>query len=175
MKKYGLLILAILAVVVFASGCTSSGQNTYNSNGISFNYPGSWKEISATNVDSVAGVGDPNSFDNSTKMENTVVVIQKIEMPSGYTLNQVVDTIITQFASQDPNFQKISENTITVNGATAYEVVYKMGSNGVQKQEKAVFLEQNGNLYDISCSALPNDFDSQQANFDMVINSFKVQ
>jgi hypothetical protein len=176
MKKYALLIIAILALVVFASGCTDSGSKTYNDNGISFNYSGSWEKLSnVLNTNAIAGVGDPNSIDKSTNMTNTLVVVQKVAMPSGYTLKQVTDATITQFEAKDSSFQKISEKTITLNGATAYEIVYKINVNGVQKQEKAVLLEQNGYLYAITGSSLPSDFESQQANFDMVINSFKVQ
>ncbi len=45
MKKYFLFVIAIVALVVMASGCTSqTGNNTtatktYSANGISFNYP----------------------------------------------------------------------------------------------------------------------------------------
>lgn len=175
MKKYALFVVAILALVVFASGCTDQTK-TYSSNGITFNYPGSWQELSQVNNENgIAGVGDPSSVNSSSKLANTVVVVQKVAMPSGLTLQEAVDALITSFQSQDPNFQKISQKTITFNGATAYEIVYKMGANGVQKQEKAVIFEKNGYLYAITGSSLPNDFNNQQANFDMVINSFKVQ
>ena len=64
MKKYAILVMAILAVVVFASGCiddntnSTSSQSTqpsiptklYSSGGISFNYPESWKQYSADDL-----------------------------------------------------------------------------------------------------------------------------
>jgi hypothetical protein len=175
MKKYAIFVIAILALVIFTSGCTDDIQS-YSGNGVSFNYPGSWDELSKVmNANALVGVGDPDSIDKSTNMANTVVIVQKVAMPSGYTLKQVVDATFAQIAAKDSSFQKISEKAITYNGAEAYELVYKMNVDGVQKQEKAVIFEKNGSLYGITGSSLPADFNSEQANFDMVINSFKVQ
>lgn len=53
MKKYYLLAVAIVALVVMASGCTTqTGNNTttktYSANGMTFNYPGNWTIINET-------------------------------------------------------------------------------------------------------------------------------
>lgn len=175
MKKYAVLVMAVLAVVVFSSGCTSQGNNTYNFNGISFNYSSSWQEISNIKTqDALAGVGDPDSVDKSTNNVNTLVIVQKVPMPSGSTLKQFYDDTYAKYA-QDSTFQTISDKTIKVNGLTGYENVHKSIVNGVLKEERVVWLEKNGNVYVILCGALISDFDSQQPNFNIVINSFKVQ
>lgn len=119
--------------------------------------------------------GDPNSVDKSTENVNTLVVVQKVAMPSGATLKQAYDSTYQQFAQQNPSFKTVSESTRTVDGTTAYVNVHTVDVSGVQKQEEAVWLEKNGSIYVILCGALPSEFQGQQANFDAIINTFKVQ
>jgi len=184
MKKYIVLILAILAVVVFSLGFTdqgfsldftNQGNNTYNSNGISFNYSSSWQKIpNIKTQNALAGVGDPKSADKSTNNVNTLVIVQKVTMPSNMTLKQVYDDIYAKYA-QDSTYQTLSDKNVTVNGLTGYENIHKVIVNGVLKKERVVWLEKNGNIYVILCGAVLSDFDGQQTNFDTVIKSFKVQ
>lgn len=187
MKKYAILVIAILALVVFASGCTTTNQTsnqtsqptvptkTYAANGVSFNYPESWEELkSISTPNAIVAYGDPKSVDASTGNVNTLVIIQKVALPSGMTLKQVYDQTYAQYAASDPSFQQISDSTTTVDGTTAYVNVHKVNVSGVQKQEKAVWLEKNGNIYVILCGALPDVFNAQQANFDAIIKTFKV-
>jgi hypothetical protein len=175
MRKYAIFVMAILALVVLASGCTSQGNNTYNSSGISFNYSSNWQELpNIKTPNAIVAVGDPNSVNSSTNNVNTLVIIQKVAMPQGTTLKQTYDDIYAQYA-KDSSYRAISEKTVTVNGLTAYENIHRINVSGVQKEEKAVWFGKNGNIYVILCGALPSDFDSQRANFDMVINSFKIQ
>lgn len=176
MKKHILIILFILALIVAISGCTSQKQNNYSSNGISFNYPNNWKEIPNVQTSfAIVAVGDPDSVDQATKKVNTVVIVQKIPLPSGTTLKQTYDSNYARLAAQDPSYTVISQTTRTVDGTTAYINIHTVNVDGVQKQEEAVWLEKNGNIYVILCGTLPPVFDSQQANFDMIINSFKIQ
>jgi hypothetical protein len=48
-------------------------------------------------------------------------------------------------------------------------------TSGTAMQMQAVWLKENSDIYVILCGALQSDFNNQQDNFDMVINSFKVQ
>jgi hypothetical protein len=70
---------------------------------------------------------------------------------------------------------RISEANITLNNNTALENTYITTSNGAQIEMMAVWFSQNGQIYVILCGAPPNNFENQQKNFNMVINSFKVQ
>ncbi len=186
MKKFTFLIIAILALVVFASGCTDSGNTNqtsqptvptkeYSGNGISFSYPESWQQLEQiSSPNALVAFGDPSSVDSATNNVNTLVVIQSIPMPSGSTLKEVYDATYAQFKATDSSFQQISDSTTTVDGTTAYVNTHMVDVSGVQKQEKAVWLEKNGNIYVILCGALPSAFETQQKNFDAIINTFKV-
>ena len=186
MKKYALFVIAILALVVFASGCTNSGNQTstqptvatkaFSGSGVSFSYPENWQQLQQiSSPNAIVAFGDPSSVDNSTGNVNTLVVVQKVALPSGSTLKQVYDSTYAQFAAKDSSFKTISDTTTTVDGTTAYVNTHTVNVSGVQKEEKAVWLEKNGSIYVILCGSLPNVFDSQQANFDAIINTFKVQ
>jgi hypothetical protein len=172
--KYALVVIIILALVVFASGCTDSTK-TYSGNGISFNYSGSWQQLQqVSSPNAIVAFGDNKTADQSTGNVNTLVVVQKVAMPAGATLKQVYDSTYQQFAQQDSSFKTISDTTTTVDGTTAYVNTHTVNVDGVQKQEKAAWLEKNGNIYVILYGALPSAFNNQQANFDTIINTFKV-
>ena len=83
MKKYFLFVIAIVGLVVMASGCISqTGNNstatkTYSANGMSFNYPDSWSLINQTTHtnSTVVALGD-SSFMNKTLNGNGVIIIK---------------------------------------------------------------------------------------------------
>ena len=177
MKSSSLIfgVLGILILVVFASGCTSS--NTYNANGISFDYPSNWTELSKDqvtsasggNVTAIAAVADPNSIQN--KNYQTLVIIQSIN--TALSLNEAV----TAFKSliQSTGGQVVSEKSITVDGVSSKELIYTITVSGVAKKERLVIVPKNNKVYAIIGSASTADFNGQQANFDLIINSFKIQ
>lgn len=186
MKKYAFLVMTVLALVVFASGCiddnttNQSSQPTiptkdYSGNGVSFSYPENWQELSTKGGYNLVGFVDPDSFDSSANSYNTVVAIQSVAIPSGSTLKQYYDSTYANFKAKDTSFQQISDTTTTVDGTTAYVNTHLIDVNGVQKKEKAVWFERNGNAYIILCGALPEEFDGQQKYFDAIINTFRVQ
>lgn len=177
MKSSSLIfgVLGILILVVFASGCTSS--NTYNANGISFDYPSNWTELSKDQVTSASGgnvtviaaVADPNSIQNNNYQ--TLVIVQSIN--TALSLNEAV----TAFKSliQSTGGQVVSEKSITVDGVSSKELIYTITVSGVAKKERLVIVPKNNKVYSIIGSASTADFNGQQANFDLIINSFKIQ
>lgn len=188
MKKY-LPIFAIIALVVFVAGCVDSGttndtavnttvpdipSKTYAKNGISFKYPQSWTSAVTTNIPgTIVGLADPKSK-NSNGNYNTLAIVSKDQLPSGSTVKQSFDATFEQYANNDSSFKLISERTLNINGLTAYEKVYYINVSGIKKQERSTWLEDNGTIYMILCNALPEDYDSQQTNFDLITYSFKV-
>lgn len=181
MKKY-LVALALISSVVLASGCINNGNQTsgnvqnktkvYSGDEITFEYPKNWETIASHARDSVVAVGDPNSADSNGKARVSVV-IQKTVKPQNATFKDYYDTTYAQFASQNLGFIPISDGTILVNGITAFENIYKINSDG-QKQERAIWILKNNRIYIILCSAPVSEFSSQQGNFDIIVNSFKV-
>lgn len=185
MKKI-LSILSIMVIVVLCAGCVDSGDGdsssnipdipsrTYSGDGISFQYPESWTtNLKSETPNTLAVVGDPKSQDADGNV-NTLVVIQSTSLPSGQTLKETYDATYEEAAS-DPSFVQISEKTLIIDGLEAYENIHKVDVKGIQKKERAVWLEKNGIIYVILCGALPADFNAEQTNFDLIIFSFKIE
>lgn len=176
MKKYPLLIIALLVSIVAVSGCVSNQNQTnetsYSQNGVTFNYPSSWQVANTTSPNAVVAVADPTTVNNQSS-PTTLVVIQKSNT-TGSDLQTVYSTNYANFFNNTGN-QRVSEGNITVGEAQAIENVYTTNESGVQKEMRAVWLTRNNQVYVILCSALQSDFNKEQSNFDMVINSFKVQ
>jgi hypothetical protein len=169
--------MVLLCSVVFISGCVSDNKNsnetqTYSQNNISFTYPGTWEIATATASDSIVAVGDPSTVQSGSP--TTLVLIQKANATKGSNITSVYDSNYANFFN-NTGYQRVSEGNITVNGATALENIYKTNSTGNQRQYRAVWLYENNTIYVILCIANTNDFQNQQTNFNLIINSFKAQ
>ena len=165
-----------------ASGCinngnqtgnnTSNNTKTYSGDEFTFNYPANWQIITSQAQNSTVAVGDPNSADSNGNAQVNVV-IQKAILPSDMTLQDYYNAVYAQFSNQSLGYKPISDGSIDVNGRPALENVYKINS-GIQKQERAVWLQNNNVIYIILCSAPVYDYSNYQANFDTIVNSFKL-
>jgi len=180
MKKYPFLIIAILSLVVLASGCVtnnnSNSTKTYSQNGLYFVYNGTWEiaNVTSTVPNAVVAVGDPSNVNPTTHQPLTFVLIQKANVTQGTDLQTAYNQNYLMFFNNTTN-QRVSEANITVSNNSAYENVYTTTSGGVQTEMRAVWVQQNGVIYVILCGTPPGNFQNEQNNFNLVVNSFKVQ
>jgi hypothetical protein len=170
------LVILLACSVVFASGCVSDNKSnttkTYAQNNISFTYPGSWEIVNATSPNAVAAVADPNSVQNGTP--TTLVVIQKPDVAAGSDINTIYTSNYATFFN-NTNYQRISDGNITVNGVNARENIYETNTTVNPIQYSAVWLNESGSIYVILSAAQVTDFENQTSNFNLILNSFKVQ
>jgi hypothetical protein len=170
------LVIFLACSVVLASGCVSDNKSnttkTYAQNNISFTYPGSWEIVNATSPNAVVAVADPNSVQNGTP--TTLVVIQKPDVPAGSDINTVYTSNYATFFN-NTNYQRISDGNITVNGVSARENIYETNTTVTPIQYSAVWLNESGSIYVILSAAQVTDFENQTSNFNLILNSFKVQ
>ena len=172
MKKYFLFVIAIVGLVVMASGCVSqTGNNstatkTYSANGISFNYPSSWSLINQTTHgnNTVVALGD-SSFMNST-LKGNGVIITKSAPNSNSTVNN------SNLKSQISKLNGTKTNQ-TVDGTTANVTTFttKIGNETVLI--KSINFEKNNYNYQIQFVTIATDIKSQEQMFNTIINSFK--
>ena len=179
MKKYFFLIIILLSLVVLTSGCVNNNSNvnetkTYSQNGISFVYNGTWEIANTTAPNAIVAVGDPNTVNAQTKDPSTFVLIQKSNATQGTDLLTAYTENCARFFNNTTN-QRISEANITINSNRAFENVYITNSSDGQREMRAVWIMQNNTIYVILCGSLPANFDKEQNNFDLIINSFKVK
>lgn len=171
------LVILLVCSVVFASGCVSNHKianttKTYAQNNVSFTYPGSWEVVNATSPNAVAAVADPNSIQNGTP--TTLVVIQKPDVAPGSDINSIYAANYVAFFN-NTNYQRISDGNVTVNGANALENIYETNTTVNPMQYSAVWLNESGSVYVILSAAKLTDFENQSSNFNLILNSFKVQ
>lgn len=180
LKKYLLAIILIISIVL-VSGCTSTGNQTtsntsnniktYNGDQFNFNYPSNWQLISSQGQNSTVAVGDPSSADSSGNVQVNVE-IQTAVKPGNETMQDYYNSTYTQFAAQNLGYKQISDGTVLVNGKTALENVYILSS--ISKEQRAVWIQKGQNIFIILCSAPISQYNNQLANFNVVVNSFKL-
>lgn len=170
-------LMVAMVMVVMVSGCVTNEDknnesNNYTQNGVFFQYPHSWGVASFNSTNGVAAVGDPKTIVNGNP--TTSVIIQKYNNTNYYNLQTAYQQNYVKFFNNTGN-TKISEGNFILNNAQAYEMVYTSSSSGVSAKYRAVWVQKGSGIYIILCSAKVEDYDSQQANFDMVVNSFNLQ
>jgi len=168
MKKW-MFVLAILALVIAVSGCTTSQQapanKTYSVNGLSFVYPGTWIELDKTAYQSalddkgeiLAVVGDGSTMFG-------VARLNKIKNQTDVTLNSL---ILYYNATLNANGTKyVSEGPVTVDGVKGYKMTVKASENYLSG---ALFIK-NSTSYLAVFESSKND----QKTFNHILNSLKV-
>jgi PsbP-like protein len=198
-KLYLCIIPILVLILVSSSGCidfngNQSNTKNFQNNEISFNYPSTWVSFSDfwpsnfgfsynlsedqnLNTTEITGVLDPKS---NTPLEKYTTSVKIEEKNSSGNLKEDFDATYSSLskssrASGTSLFHEISEGSLTVDGVTAYEKVYKIPHGEPYYQIKDVWLDKNGKIYIISCRAFPNNFNQSQNDFNTIINSFQVK
>jgi len=173
MKRYILILFMVMVVAV--SGCTSEDSGTENqtktftANNISFEYPSDWVTANSLANDTVAAVGDPSSVDSSG-LAQVSVVIQSRDL-KGNLYDMYRDNYETLFTNS--SYRRVSETNTTIGGYQAIENIYTVTSSGTQKKHRAIWIENNGRVYVILCTASADKFDAEARNFDLIVRTLR--
>lgn len=176
-ERYKKIILSLMVLMVIMYPLVLIfGVNNISEKEISFNYPNGWGELpnSAIELPSIIGAADFVNLSSSGNI-TTYVLIQK--EPLEYSsLKQAYDDYYAQNTSNSDYYEIlfISSKTMKVGDSTAYEYIHKTGFSGEEWQQRDVWLTKNHMIYKIICVTKPDDFNNQQPNFDLIINSFRV-
>jgi hypothetical protein len=193
--KYIGLILGVLVLVISISGCVNSNtkvnmvNNTYTGEGVSFNIPNDWQvskitDGSTTNIDItnnnrvdglIANIARTSSVNSNSNIDNTQITVDISPIPKGMSSQYAVNII--QNPQNQGDYQKISNNTITVDGSIAYENIYIVNDsnrfNQTMKEQQINFIK-NGTTYGLVFDAPVQSFDQEISNFNIILNGFKV-
>ncbi len=173
MKKYFLFVIAIVAIVVLASGCTTqTGNNTtatktYSANGMTFNYPSNWDIINDTTNENgtVIALGDVDIQQNNTVKGNGATII-KVPQNSNSTAD--LNDLKTQFASLNG-----TNSTVSIDGVTANETTISTKINNITAQLQFIDYEKNNFIYLIQYATIASDIKTQEQLFNIITKSFK--
>jgi hypothetical protein len=146
-------------------------SNTYSGDGVSFNIPANW-EVSKIVAESTINL---NIVKNDSS-DGTRITVAILSNPTGMSNQEIIDSIQNP-TNQGGSGEKISNNTTTVDGNTAYGNIYIVNDsdrfNQTMKEQQIYFIK-NGTTYVLIFDAPENTFDKEKSNFDITLNSFKV-
>ena len=171
MKKYFIFVIAVIGLVVMASGCISqTGSNstatkTYSANGMSFNYPSSWSLINQTTHTNttIVALGD-SSFMNKTLNGNGVIII-KTPKNSNSTPNTNIKNQIAKLNG--------TKTTQTIDGVKANVTTFTTKISNETVLIKSISFTKNNYNYQIQFATIATDVKSQEQMLNTIINSFK--
>lgn len=188
MKKYLFAIILIVAVALsvvltfeyvnntnqtFNQTSLDIPTKTYAANGISFKYPLNWQEGNKKGQYIIAYVKDPKLNSSDGKPGAVVEVMKRTS--NGVPLKRFYDDVKAE-ASNVPGYGVMSDTTTTIDNVTAYEFTARATDSNIEEQFKVALLEKNGFIYMITCGTRsPTYLSDEEDNFDMIIDSFKVQ
>ncbi|MCE7698695.1 MAG: photosystem II reaction center PsbP family protein [Methanobacterium paludis] len=199
--RYTGIVIGVLVLVILISGCmygdeTNLGNNTshiktYSAYNISFNYSSNWYAYNATTGSNNVVPGDlplgGDVFTSNTNRSNNndmIFVVSKDDVtvfdvqiiPTGDLSEQEGIKLIKNSMIPD-DWNKLSNGTLTIDGKTAYEDIYTAHDQSYNEQMRyeVIYLIKNGKTYYINMQAPDKEFDKEKSNFNIIINSFKVQ
>lgn len=185
MKK-NLYIILILIVAIFLaffylkspdtlSNITSGDNNlnTYSANGVSFNYSKNWELVNETGKYVIVYLKDTTVNETDDKPGAVVEISKKAS--EGIPLEKFYDEVKVG-ASGVSGYRQLSERKTEVDNETAYEFTASGIDNGVEEQFRVILFEKGGYIYMIACGTRsPTSLADKNSDFDIIINSFKVQ
>ena len=151
-------------------------NSTYSKNGLKFDYPSGWKQISNLQYPSRWGFPDPivsyyqpiGNY-NETYIE-TYFYIKQRDVPS-------LDEMLKDYRRDISNIgqTEVSERNITVNGMKAVELIKTWHNGNMQYKALTVHIEAvpGSKYYRIGCVVPANQYNKTLPIFEMVVNSFK--
>ncbi len=157
---------------------TPIANNTYSANGLTFNYPADWKQI--TNLDSPSrwGYGDPivayyQPIGNSG--EDYIETYFYIKQRNVGSLDEMLSDYRSDIAAIGQT--EISERNITVNGMNAVELKKTWTNGNIPYEALTVHIEAipGSKYYRIGCVVPASEYNATIPKFEMVVNSFKPQ
>jgi hypothetical protein len=175
LKKY-LFMLALLLLVVMASGCTSTqniSTKNFSAGGMSFNYPDTWNASSQLGANATQIVVANQEFISSNGTKGSVVLILKVANASSSNMTQARQDLVTQAQQSGQN---VTNKTVTIAGLNASDISYiGNDSQGNKAYARLIDFEKNNTLYMLLFATGGGaDVNSAQTSFDVIVTSFKV-
>ena len=178
----GFILILVFGGMIFSNNIISGNNttyipnNTYSGNGLTFNYPSDWKQIS--NLYSPSRWGYPNPFvayyeptgNGSEKYIETYFYIKQRNVGS---LDEMLKIYRSDIASIGQT--EVSEQNITVNGMKAVELIKTWRVGNKQYKALTVHIEviPGSKYYRIGCVVPASEYNTTLPKFKMVVNSFK--
>ena len=189
-RNIGLIIIILIGLLILGyldlniTGIVDTNNNikifntttsTYSAYGVSFNYPSNWDIQTANNDGREITVLDNNNFSyENVGNTNDIPQFQIQISPTGES-----DQDSNYLSQPIPvGWQKISNKTLDIDNNIAYETIYTINDTAdyteIMTDQNIVFTK-NGKIYLLDFQAPINDFENNKPDFNVILNSLKIQ
>jgi hypothetical protein len=109
------------------------------------------------------------------------VTLSVEEMDKPIALKDYIASAEAAYRKDFKGFQKISQKEVVINAQKCFELVFsrdersKTTKEDVQLQQKQVFYAKNNRFYVLTCTDVASNYSKNVLEFDVIINTFKIQ
>lgn len=173
LNKTLILVPVLIVLVVSLSGCITDDMfkkgETYEGNGVTFQYPTDWQEVNSVAEGSVAAVASKENPKVST-------VIQQVPTELGTDI-QTACSNNNKNLILSPNYINLQEVQSTVNNKTVILHRYLVNEeDGSQKEHVATWIQMdNGQLYVLLFNTPLESYDLERSSYDLIVGTFSLQ
>jgi hypothetical protein len=151
----------------FISSC---GQSSIS---FSVDTPNAWRLIETTNKyqERQVKIEEPITDSSASFPRNVVIGIIDANGLHGY-----IDAYLDQLQQSTIFYKKLESGSATINGREARFIQYQIqiSSDRPLAEQKVYFVEKHNRIFQITCSARPNEVASFKNEIDLIINSIKL-
>lgn len=173
LNKTWVLVPLLIILVVSLSGCITDGLiksgETFEANGITFQYPESWQVVNSVAEGSVAAVASKENSQIST-------VIQQVPSELGTDI-QTACSNNNKNLVRSPNYINLQEVKTSVNGQPVILHRYIVNeADGSQKEHVATWIQMSdGKLYVVLFNTPLESYEQERSSYDLIVGTFALQ
>ncbi|WP_292473343.1 PsbP-related protein [Methanosphaera sp.] len=173
LNKTLVLVPLLIILVVSLSGCITDGLiksgETFEANGITFQYPESWQVVNSVAEGSVAAVASKENSQIST-------VIQQVPSELGTDIQSACSNNNKNLV-QSPNYINLQEVKTSVNGQPVILHRYIVNeADGSQKEHVATWIQMSdGKLYVVLFNTPLESYEQERSSYDLIVGTFALQ
>lgn len=173
LNKTWVLVPLLIILVVSLSGCITDGLiksgETFEANGITFQYPESWQVVNSVAEGSVAAVASKENSQIST-------VIQQVPSELGTDIQSACSNNNKNLV-QSPNYINLQEVKTSVNGQPVILHRYIVNeADGSQKEHVATWIQMSdGKLYVVLFNTPLESYEQERSSYDLIVGTFALQ
>ena len=167
------MVPLLIILVVSLSGCITDGLiksgETFEANGITFQYPESWQVVNSVAEGSVAAVASKENSQIST-------VIQQVPSELGTDIQSACSNNNKNLV-QSPNYINLQEVKTSVNGQPVILHRYIVNeADGSQKEHVATWIQMSdGKLYVVLFNTPLESYEQERSSYDLIVGTFALQ
>lgn len=177
MKKYIKTAIVLTSLLLALCSCNSArakneGYDLYRSSpvGVEIEYPDFWEVVDDKEERTVAFAAPNEGYADTYRDNVSICSVETGEEAMAF--DNYVTSYIEQLPSTINDFNKITENDMTVSGLEAYRIVYEGSTDEGALRLQQTFIKSGNYTYIYSFIAEPESYDYFAQNSDVMLSTF---